>query len=174
MYRSWKSRAPDVVDNLVAYLQAAIVGVADVDIQDGPWVSMNTANNMIVIGWAGFPVGATRPAMAMQEELGDADITSTGEQQGLGPSILETMSIMCAALGRDGSNNMSTARRNAYNNLAICGGLIEARQGLAGQQIGGVMQAIMGTVVGLHQSQDRRGALAVVTFDIQVRDYAQQ
>lgn len=172
MYRPWKSYAPDFLDALVAFLKTATATVADLQIRDGPWIAAETSNNVVCIGWAGFPIGLTRPATQMQEQLGGNDVTSTGVRDGLGPSILETMAISCAAISRDGTGNVSACRRLAYNNAATVGGLVSNAGGST--IFPGVIQAIMGTQVGLHEVQERRGAMAVVTFTIEARAYAQQ
>jgi hypothetical protein len=172
MYRPWKSYAPDFIDALVAFLKTATASTPDLQIRDGPWISAETASNVVCIGWAGFPTGVTRPATQMQEELGGNDITSTGVPEGLGPSILETMLIACSALSRDGTGNVSACRRLAYSNAATVGNLISTAGGST--IFPGVSHAIMGTQVGLHEVQERRGAMAVVTFTIEAKAYAQQ
>jgi hypothetical protein len=175
--RPWQSHAPDAIDDLVTYLKAAIAPFSDVMVQDGPFVTADALDDVIVVGWAGFPTGITRPATQMQEQLGGADVSAVGVQEGLGPSILETMLISCGSLGRDGSQTAqsnSNARRTAYSYVTLVGQILAAHQ-LAGQpQIGHIMQAVTGTSTSLHQAIDRRGSLAVVTFNIEARAYAQQ
>jgi hypothetical protein len=172
MSRPWQSYAPAAVDALVAYLTSAANAIPGLVIKDGPWVTGESEGNVVCIGWAGFPIGVTRPATQMQQELGGADVTSQGIQEGLAPSIREHLAIACASVSRDGANNMSNARKTAYANVAVVGQLLSPSQ--IGQHIGGIAMVTMGTVVGLHQDLDRRGALAIVTFTIEGQAYAQQ
>lgn len=173
MQRPYQSLVPAAITALVAYVKQATATIADLEVHDGPWVLGGSVKNVIVIGWEGFPTSVTRPAMAMEERLGAPDITSTGELLGLGPGIMETFNIACACLARDGTSDIPTARANAYSYQTLVGQILASRE-MAGQQIGGVMQAIMSTTHDLHQVQDKRGALAVVTFNIQCKAFAQQ
>lgn len=172
--RPWKSHIPDAIDDLVAFLQTATAGTKNLAIKDGPWTDSGSEQNVIVVGWYGFPVGQTRPAIQLQEQTGQPTATSTGTLEGLGGGILEVIDIDCASLARNGdATQVSAARRTAFSNIALVGQIIAAHFA-SGQQIGKVMQAVMGSSAALHQTQDRQGCLAVATFSIQAKAYAQQ
>jgi hypothetical protein len=167
--RSWESHVPDAIDALMALISPPLEALG-VMVKDGPWISGETKRDVVCIGWPGFGSGYQYPSRSMGEDLGSPDVTFESVQSGLGPSVLERFTVNCVSIARVGTTkNISAARRTAYANLAVIGGLIKPPW-ISGTTI----KATMGSAGMLHQIQDRSGMLAVVTFGIACEAFAGQ
>lgn len=167
--RPWQSRTPDVIDALVSLFTAAF-STTKVQVHDGPWTSMESSDQAVVVGWFGFPPTYEYPTRAMNEDEGLAAASVETVMEGLGPSLREKITVNCASLARQGSGKGGDARRAVYANLAIVGSAVTANPTLSGASI----QTVLGVTSQLHQVKDRRGALAIVTFGVECEAYAQQ
>jgi hypothetical protein len=165
----YTSHVPAAIDALVALVRTGLSNL-DVLVKDGAWTSQETKQDIVCIGWSGFIPGYQFPSKTMSEQLGGADVSLTAVAEGLGPSIREVFVISCCSISRVGSTDgMPEARRRAYANMNAVGGMINPPWLEAN-----VIKATMGTTSSLHQEQERRGALAVVTFSVEAEAYAQQ
>jgi hypothetical protein len=170
--RTWQSRVPDVLDALVTLLTAAFANASPtVLVKDGPWISAESADQILSVGWSGFGPGYEFPSRSMSEELGGADVTAEGTQEGLAPSVRERMSITMASICRDGGSRVPSARVTAYRNASIVGATIAPPNHTIS---GTVLSSTMGATNGLHQVLDRRGAIALVSFTIEAVTFPQQ
>lgn len=173
MYKTWTSPVPALLTALTSLLtQAFSLAGGDVLVKDGPWASAESANQVIAVGWSGFGPGYQFPSRSMSEELGGADVTAEGTQEGLAPSIREHLAVSMASIVRSTENtDMSSARVLAYANIAVVGAAIAPPNHTISKT---VLSSTMGSVNALHQVQDRRGAIAIVTFSISCQAYSQQ
>ncbi|MCT9932449.1 hypothetical protein N5079_19800 [Planotetraspora sp. A-T 1434] len=95
------SRAPAVIDALVALLQAA-PGLSGVTVFDGPTVTAASIRDLITVGWDG-------------DDDNDEAVQSDQAWAGLGAkSKDETLLITCAAIAWRGETDVKPVRDRAY------------------------------------------------------------
>lgn len=149
---AWSSKLPAAIDGLVAAF-GAWPGLSGVTVLDGPSTSQKTLQEVLTVGWTG------------QDGETDADATLAREGLGGDPDR-ETFSIRCAAAVLRGTDDLSGARRRAYELLSEAGAAIAADRRLGG--------TVLSAMVGSHSlSQDlgQQGAQAVVTFTVDCDSY---
>src|SRR5215470_17872349 len=96
------SRVPELIDNLVAALQAA-PGLDGVQVVDGPLVSSSAAREWVFVGYDGDPEGEMQAASASQEWAG------------LGAKAKnEIIALNCCVMVLDGSTEVKPARDRAF------------------------------------------------------------
>lgn len=175
----WKSQVPYAITQLYLLTKAAIAAAAvpggpQVDVHDGPFVSADSASQLIVIGWTGFIPGYQFPSRSMSETLQAPAATSAALAEGLAPSLRERFEIACASICRIGTEHDSvdipSARLAAYANIEFVGNAVAANQTL-NRTVG---RSSFGATSELHEANDRRGALAVVTFTVECEGFSQQ
>jgi hypothetical protein len=174
----WSPRVPLAITALVAAFKTAMTGV-DVLAWDGPQVSTESLEDVVVVGWGGFPTSSRSPSRELSEQLAQPDVVVETVQQGLGPSLLETMTIDCSAMSRTGGTGAAgstqggppVARARAYQLMGLAGAAITPPNHTLG---GVVMKSTMSAHGQLHQVQDRRGVLAIVTFTVECVATSQQ
>lgn len=158
-----------IVDLFAAAHAAAGTGVL---VKDGPWVTKESANAIIAVGFSGFIGRYERPGTAFNEQFGMADLLSEVNQEGLGPSLRERHTLTCASLVRlGGTKEMRQARDEAYENVRICAASMNP---VNGRWPGGLELLTFGSSSTLSQTQDHNGALAMVMFSISGEVTAQQ
>lgn len=174
--RPYQSLVDPVLSAIYAIFAERFADDPDTQVHDGPWTSQSSALNAVAIGWSGFPKRTAYPSSAMNEAEGSPDVEVEVEMMGMGPSIYETMTIHLASISRKGvakTGNITEARHTAYANVNRAGGVLTQPPWL-NNLVPGVDKVWVGNQHQLHQVQDNQGALAIVTFGIQVSGWAQQ
>jgi hypothetical protein len=150
---AWTSRLPDAMDGLVTTL-TVWPGLAGVTVRDGPSTSQATVQEIVSVGYTGG------------EDENDADSTLLTE--GLGGQVdREQFTIRCAAAVLRGSDDVSGARKRAYELLGEAGAAIAANRNLGGS----VMRAMIASH-SLSMGQTPSGAQAVVVFEVSCDAYS--
>lgn len=150
----WQSRLPAAIDGLVtAFKGWPRIGGADVTVRDGPSTSQSTVMEVVTVGWTGG-----------EDEMG-AD--STLANAGLGDSDREQMTIRCVVAVLRGSDDISGARKRAYELLSEAGAAIAADRKLGGA----VMRAWISSH-SLDPAQTPQGAQAAITFEVSCDAYS--
>lgn len=146
------SRAPAVIDALVALCQAA-PGLSEAKVLDGPQVTANPLKAAICIGWDG-------------DEDNDQAVESTQEWAGLGAkSKDETLQVTCAAIAWHGATTTKPVRDSAY---ALVGEVEDALR--ADPSLGFPPPTVCAIATGnAFQRQTGKGALCRVVFTIAVK-----
>jgi hypothetical protein len=145
---AWAPTAPAAITALLAAFGREL-GLAGVEIHDGPAVTASAALEAIIVGWYGIK----GDALAVESQITPAGL---GAHPGR-----EAYEILCAVEVRDGSGDLAAARARAYALVAACGSALGADQTLGRV----VMMARLGRV-SLAQMQDPQGALAVIEFTV--------
>lgn len=162
---------PNIVAALVSIFKSALANDPKILVKDGMWVSEEAENFYAVVGWSGFTPGYQYPSRSMSEDLFGANITVVATREGLAPSLREKIDVNCAVIGRTAdTTGVAEARTAVYGYVKQCGQAVANNRTLNGS----AMLALMGMTSSLHQVQDRRGSLAIVTFDVQCQAYSQQ
>lgn len=171
----YRSRVPDAISALASLCTSLFAGTK-VYVHDGPFTSSAAALDVVVIGWNGFVPGYQRPVQATDEDFAGGTVSLSTKMEGLGPSLRENFTINCAVIARAGNGSIHDARTRAYANLAIIGSnLLRPNAANQGQFLAGAVQrATMSASSQLHETQDRRGALALITFGVECESYAGQ
>ena len=150
---AWASKLPAAVDGLVAVF-GAWPGLAGVKVLDGPSTSQQTLQEVLTVGWTGAD--------------GETDADSTLLAEGLGGSPdREQVTIRCAVAVLRGADDLSGARRRAYELLSEAGAAIAQDRTLRG--------AVMRAMVGSHslaQDLTQQGAQVTVTFEVSCDAYS--
>ena len=150
---AWASKLPAAIDGLVSVF-GAWPGLSGVKVLDGPSTSQQTLQEVLTVGWTGAD--------------DETDAESTLLTEGLGGSPdREQVTIRCAAAVLRGADDLSGARRRAYELLAEAGAAIAQDRTLRG--------AVMRAMVGSHslgQDLTQQGAQAVVTFEVSCDAYS--
>jgi len=145
------SRAPDVLDALVALATTAL---PDVTVADGPDLDEGTHQNLVCIGWDG-------------DEDSDAEaVDTTQEWAGLGARAKdESLVVICAAISVRGNGEMQVARNAAYASVAAIETALRADPSL-----GFPPPTVVALRTGnLRQRQTNEGPEARVLFQIGVQ-----
>lgn len=152
---SWQSRVPDVMDALVtAWRQAPELG--RVAVQDGPFVDQSPSQQVLCVGWTGGD--------------DETSVEGTVQQEGLARSPdREQITVRCAAAVLVGTTDATSARRAAYELMAVAGDVIAVDRtlGLTG------LRASIGT----HQmtwNQTKNGVQATVVFEVTTDGYTRR
>ena len=115
---------------------------------------------------------------ALSEELGQAAVTSTIQESGLGPSLEETFTVDCASLvltGEDPSPaEWSKLRHSAYGNIAAMAGYMATPEAGELYLDGSVEKLTFARTTSCHLVAQRRGVLCIVTFSIEAVATAQR
>jgi hypothetical protein len=182
LYRPYSSHVPDAMDALVEFSESAFAeSDPRVYVRDGPWTASESQGSEpqdLCIGWYGFYPGYSYPTRSLSEELGAAEVTSSNELQGMGPSQLERYSVACASIAASGMDathaNFSVIRRAAFSNIATLAGMA-ADPNVPGPFLNGAALTVtIAADASLHQVAARRGILAIVTFTILAESFSQQ
>lgn len=150
---AWTSRLPAALEALVTALEAW-PGLAGVTVRDGPSTSQATVQELVSVGYTG----------------GDDDNSgeSTLLTEGLGGSVdREQFTVRCIAVVLRGSDDISGARRRAYELLSEAGAAIAVNRTL-----GGIVMRAMVSSHSLTQDQTPSGAQAAVVFDVTCDAYS--
>ncbi|RPE44162.1 hypothetical protein EDD90_7392 [Streptomyces sp. Ag109_O5-1] len=108
------SRVPDLIDALVAALQAS-GGLTGVKVVDGPVVTDSAAEEWVFVGYDGDPEGDFTAATAQQEWAG------------LGAKKKnEDITVTCAVLVQRGSTDVRACRVRTYEVLAAVESVLRA------------------------------------------------
>ncbi|QTD96971.1 hypothetical protein [Streptomyces cyanogenus] len=149
----WSSKVPAAIEGLVVAF-AAWPGLAKVKILDGPTTSQQTLQEVLTVGWTGGE--------------DDSDAESTLLTEGLGGAAdREQFTIRCAAAVLRGTDDLSGARRRAYELLTEAGAAIAQDRRLRGA----VMRAMVASH-SLSQELTQQGAQAVVVFEVSCDAYS--
>lgn len=152
---AWASTVPDALDALVAAFRGA-PGLADVAVFDGPVVTGSGQQEAVTVG-----IGDQEDPTAIEGQNDREGLAATPDREQYG--------IRCAVIVRKGVGDISAARRRAYQLLGEIGGLLAADPRLGGT----VMRAQLGAS-NLAQEQDGKGALASLTFTVEVDAYTRR
>ncbi|MEV7684468.1 hypothetical protein [Streptomyces bungoensis] len=100
------SRVPDLIDNLIAALQAA-AGLTGVKVVDGPLVRDSAASEFVFVGYDGDPEGEFATAGTSQQWAG------------LGAKAKsEEITLTCAVLVQRGSTDVKACRTRTFEIFA--------------------------------------------------------
>lgn len=152
---AWASQLPTAVDALVAAFAGwPGIGGAGVAVKDGPWTSQATLKEAVSVGWTGG-----------EDENG---AESTLLTEGLGGAVdREQFTIRCVAVVLRGADDMTGARKRAYEILGQAGAAIAADR-----KLGGAVMRAMISAHSLDQAQTTQGAQALVMFDVSCDAYS--
>lgn len=178
----YQSNIPGAYDAIMFAAQAAFAGSdPPVLVRDGPWTAGESGGPYaqdLAIGWYGFYPGYQYPTRALSEELGQAAVTSTIQESGLGPSLEETFTVDCASLvltGEDPSPaEWSKLRHSAYGNIAAMAGYMATPEAGELYLDGSVEKLTFARTTSCHLVAQRRGVLCIVTFSIEAVATAQR
>jgi hypothetical protein len=150
----WTSRLPAAMDALVtAFTEWPGLGGGGVTVRDGPSASQATVKEIVSVGYTG------------SEDDNDAESTLLTE--GLGGNVdREQFTIRCAAAVLRGSDDVSGARKRAYELLAEAGATLAANRSLGGA----VMRAMISSH-SLTMDLATNGAQAMVVFEVSCDAY---
>jgi hypothetical protein len=149
---SYSSSVPAAVAALVAAFKAS-AGLAGVLVLDGPGLTAAGGVEGVAVGYSG-------------DQNAD-DVTGTSAPEGLAPADRERYAVSCVIEVIDPGGDIAAARTRAYALHAACGAAIAADRTLGHA----VLQASTG-MGSLRQQQTTGGALARVTFPVNVDAYA--
>lgn len=151
----WASKLPGAVDALTrAFTAWPTLGGDGVAVMDGPWTSQATLKEAVSVGWTGG-----------EDENG---AESTLLTEGLGGAVdREQFTIRCVAVVLRGTDDMTGARKRAYEILAEAGAAIAADR-----KLGGAVMRAMISAHSLDQAQTTQGAQALVMFDVSCDAYS--
>lgn len=167
--RVWSSNVPAAMSTLFSLIEAKVDSAgADVLVKDGQWISAESAEQVLVVGWSGFTPDYQLPRLSFSEELGSPAVTVTTTQSGLEPAFLEAFEIQCASICRTGDKDITTARNTAYANMGLVGQIIDDFI-----QTPPVAKATMAATSALHQVNNGRGIDVIITFSIECQAWAQ-
>lgn len=181
LVRPYASKAPDVLDALVAAFTAAAAGLP-FTVRDGPWTAAESGGSLgqdLAVGWSGFYPGYQYPTRSLSEEMGQPAYTMVNTQSGWGPSQTEDIDVDCASMAYSGTSitpgAWSALRKTAAGNIAAASAAI-ADPGSAGQQyLNGLVESLtVSAQGGCHQVAQRRGMLVIVTFTLHCVTTSQQ
>lgn len=147
------TRAPAIIDALVA-MCAAASGLTDVDVLDGPSLTMKTMPDMVCIGWDG------------EDDEGGQAVESNQEWAAIGQRAKnETLQISCAAIAWRGDADLRAARLRCYELLGVVENELRSNPSL-----GFPPPTIVALSVGnAWQTQEREGAQCRVLFTVAVQ-----
>lgn len=145
----WASTVPAAIDGLVA-MWSDSTALQGVTVVDGPRVSGATLKEALIVGWEGDD---STEAVTGGLSSGGLELSPDREQY----------TINCAASVLRAAKQMADARRRAYELF----GFAAAELALDKTLRGAVMAARLGSMT-LTQTQDSRGAVATVTFGVDV------
>ena len=169
---TYQTNVPAALDGLVAVVKAAVAAAEWASkspiVHDGVWTSMET-NDVIAVGWEGELPGYQRPTQAFSDDQGTPGVDVTTTQQGLGPTLLETIVIHCGILCRMGDSEIGPARRRAFSYQQVIGQAVTQRPYLNGA----VQKLTFAASHNTRQAKDRMGALVVLPFSIECMAFAQ-
>lgn len=150
----WASKLPSAMDGLVMVFTAwPGLGGGGVTVRDGPSTSQATIKEILSVGFTGG------------EDETDAESTLLTE--GLGGEVdREQFTVRCAAAVLRGSDDVSGARKRAYELLGEAGAAIAANRSLNGS----VMRAMISSH-SLTMDLSSNGAQAVVVFEVSCDAY---
>lgn len=151
---AWTSRLPAAMDALgVTFAEWPGLGGGGVTVRDGPSTSQATVKEVVSVGFTGG------------EDESDAESTLLTE--GLGGDVdREQFTIRCAAAVLRGSDDVSGARKRAYELLVEAGAAIAANRTLGGA----VMRAMISSH-SLTMDLATNGAQAMVVFEVSCDAY---
>ena len=149
---TYYSSVPAAVAALVAAFKTS-VALAGVPVHDGPELADAAGLEGIAVGWTGDP---------------NVDVvTGTATPEGLAVSPgRERYAVACLVEVIDGGGSIAAARTRAYQLHAACGAAVAVDPRLGGV----VLYASLG-IGSLRQQQTQAGALAWVTFPVNVDAY---
>ena len=148
---TYYSSVPAAVAALVAAFRTS-VALAGVPVHDGPELADAAGLEGIAVGWTGDP---------------NVDVvTGTASPEGLAPPNRERYAVACLAEVIDGGGDIAAARTRAYQLHAACGAAVAVDPRLGGV----VLYASLG-IGSLRQQQTQAGALAWVSFPVNVDAY---
>ena len=178
----YNSKVPAALDAIVAAFTAAFTGSDPrVFVRDGPWLAAESGGAYpmdMAVGWSGFYPGYQYPTRSLSEELGEAAITGSNTESGLGPSMEENFTVGCASLVMSGNDpkpsEWSKLRHMAYANIAAAATYIATPE--AGQLYlaGTVEKLVFARSSSCHMVSQRRGVLCIVTFSLDCVSTSQQ
>lgn len=151
---AWTSKLPAAMDALVtSFTQWPGLGGGGVIVRDGPSASQATVKEILSVGFTGGE--------------DDSDAGSTLLTEGMGGAVdREQFTIRCAAAVLRGSDDVSGARKRAYELLAEAGAAIAANRSLGGS----VMRAMISSH-SLTMDLATNGAQAMVVFEVSCDSY---
>lgn len=151
---AWTSRLPAAIEALVtAFTEWPGLGGDGVAVRDGPSTSQATVQEVVSVGYTGAEDENSAESTLLTEGLG-------------GAADREQFTIRCVAVVLRGKDDVSDARRRAYELLSQAGAAIAADRKLGGS----VMRAMISSH-SLDQAQTTQGAQAAVAFDVSCDGY---
>lgn len=151
---TYYSSVPAAIAGLVAAFRTSTgLGLAGVVVRDGPVVTADPALEAVAVGYTG-------------DQNTDV-VTGTASPEGLGAvQDRERYAVTCTIEVLDPGGDIAAARVRAYQLHAACGAAVGADRKLGGA----VMLASVG-IGSLRQQQTSGGALARVSFPVNVEAY---
>jgi hypothetical protein len=151
---TYYSSVPAAITALVAAFRTSTsLGLAGVPVRDGPQLTDAAGLEAVAVGYAG------------DQNTDVVTGTASPEGMGVGPDR-ERYAVTCAAEVIDPGGDTAAARTRAYQLHAACGAAIAVDRTLG--------KAVLIASVGigsLRQQQTQNGALARVTFPVNVEAY---
>lgn len=108
------SRVPDLIDALVAALQAS-ADLPGVNVVDGPLVSNSAASEWVFVGYDGDPGGESQATSTLQEWAGIGAKAKS-----------EEIALTCSVLVRSGSTDVKPLRDRAFQIFAAVEAVVRA------------------------------------------------
>jgi hypothetical protein len=148
---TYASSVPRVIAALVtAFRTSAALGLAGVPVRDGPVLTQESGLEAVAVGYTG--------------DAAEDVVTGAASPEGMG--VLpdrERYAVTCTIEVVDPGSDITAARARAYVLHAACGAAIAVDHTLGGA----VLRASLG-IGSLRQQQTSSGALARVTFPVNV------
>ena len=151
---TYYSSVPAALAGLVAAFRTSTgLGLAGVAVRDGPLVTADPALEAVAVGYTG--------------DQGQDVVTGTASPEGMGGvQDRERYAVTCTIEVLDAGGDIAAARVRAYQLHAACGAAVGADRKLGGA----VLIASVG-IGSLRQQQTTGGALARVSFPVNVEAY---
>jgi hypothetical protein len=150
----WASRVPDVIEALVEAFRLA-PELEDVLVMDGPLIAQKATTRVLAVGWTAVE--------------GETAVESQVQAEGLaGNPDHESFTIRCTAAVLDGSTDIPTVRRAAYDLMSAAGAVIDRNR-----QLGGAMRVQMGGH-SMMPEQTGKGAQVLIVFEVTVDGFTRR